>query len=146
MGNRAVITTELPSTETSIEESSQIGVYLHWNGGRDSVEGFLTYCELKGFRTPETDTYGMARLVQVIANYFDSGLSVGVGQCKYLDCDNYDNGVYFIKDWKIIGRLYLPGEEQAEYDLLEMVCSIDEKQPVAEQLGREAITLALSKT
>lgn len=30
MGNRAVITTE----------EKQIGVYLHWNGGRDSVQAF----------------------------------------------------------------------------------------------------------
>ena len=37
MGNRAVITTR----------SKDIGVYLHWNGGRDSVEAFLKYCELK---------------------------------------------------------------------------------------------------
>jgi hypothetical protein len=35
MGNRAVITTE----------QKRIGVYLHWNGGLDSVEGFLTYCK-----------------------------------------------------------------------------------------------------
>ncbi len=40
MGNRAVITTE----------DKQMGVYLHWNGGRDSVEAFLDYCDLQGFR------------------------------------------------------------------------------------------------
>ena len=31
MGNRAVITTE----------KKDLGIYLHWNGGRDSVEAFL---------------------------------------------------------------------------------------------------------
>ena len=35
MGNRAVITTP----------DKKIGVYLHWNGGRDSVEGFLQTCK-----------------------------------------------------------------------------------------------------
>ena len=55
MGNRAVIATR----------EKKIGVYLHWNGGRDSVEGFLTYCKLKGYRCPEKDNYGWARLCQV---------------------------------------------------------------------------------
>jgi hypothetical protein len=37
MGNRAVIT----------DNKQRIGIYLHWNGGRDSVEAFLKYCELR---------------------------------------------------------------------------------------------------
>ena len=48
MGNRAVITTP----------DRQIGIYLHWNGGRDTVEPLLKYCELKGYRAPSADTYG----------------------------------------------------------------------------------------
>lgn len=36
MGNRAVITTT----------DQRIGIYLHWNGGKDSVEAFLKYCKL----------------------------------------------------------------------------------------------------
>ena len=47
MGNRAIIT----STK------KDLAVYVHWNGGRDSVEAFLTYCKLRGFRAPETDDY-----------------------------------------------------------------------------------------
>ena len=39
MGNRAVITTR--------KDLKDIGVYLHWNGGRDSVEGFLAAFEQK---------------------------------------------------------------------------------------------------
>ena len=50
MGNRAVITTR--------KDLKDIGVYLHWNGGRDSVEGFITYCKIKGYRPPEYDNYG----------------------------------------------------------------------------------------
>ena len=42
MGNRAVITT---ANEWA---HGGIGVYLHWNGGLDSVEAFLKYCEMKG--------------------------------------------------------------------------------------------------
>lgn len=48
MGNRAVITTP----------ERKIGLYLHWNGGRDTVEPLLRYCELKGYRAPSSDSYG----------------------------------------------------------------------------------------
>lgn len=50
MGNRAVITT-VGATD------NDIGVYLHWKGGVESVEAFLTYCDMKGFRSPETDCF-----------------------------------------------------------------------------------------
>lgn len=131
MGNRAVVTTE------DNFKNNGIGVYLHWNGGRDSIEGFLKYCELRGFRAPDEDNYGWARLTQVIANFFGAdGLSVGVDTIDHLDCDNGDNGVYFIKGWEIVGRAYFDdGEEQDEYDLDEMLKVIDEHQPAAQQLG-----------
>ena len=48
MGNRAVITTK----------ERKIGLYLHWNGGRDTVEPLLKYCELQGYRSPSQDCYG----------------------------------------------------------------------------------------
>jgi hypothetical protein len=113
----------------------EIGAYLHWNGGRDSVEGFLTYCKRQGFRSPDKDNYGWARLCQVIANYFGNehgGLSVGIDLYDRLDTDNYDNGVYIIQGWEIIGREYKRGEEQAEYPLEEMVEAITEAQPKKE--------------
>ena len=141
MGNRAVITT---SMSTDVQNSSDIGVYLHWNGGRDSVEGFLKYCELKGYRSPDTDNYGWARLCQVIGNFFGGETSVGIDRCCCLDCDNYDNGVYIIKGWKIIGRQYFDGHEQDRYDLKEMICAIDERQPERERLGEVAIEKAFA--
>lgn len=67
MGDRAVITT---STSEDIQNSNDIGVYLHWNGDRNSVESFLTYCKIRKFRSPDKDCYGWARLCQVIGNYF----------------------------------------------------------------------------
>ena len=39
MGNRAIIK----------GENMTSAVYLHWNGGRDSVEAFLEYCKIRGF-------------------------------------------------------------------------------------------------
>lgn len=120
MGNRAVITTE----------KEEIGVYLHWNGGRDSVEAFLEYCKRKGHRSPETDCYGFARLCQVIGNFFGGTTSIGVDTCARLDCDNGDNGMYIIKDWKIVGHKYHSGKEQKEYELEDIIKVIDKKQPV----------------
>jgi hypothetical protein len=120
----------------------QVGVYLHWNGGRDSVEAFLKYCDIKGHRSPDSDNYGWARLAQVIGNFFGGTLSIGIDVCRKLDCDNYDNGVYLIKDWKIVGRQYKRGGEQTEYNLLEMLVEIDKKQPI--QLGKEFIEQKLN--
>lgn len=144
MGNRAVITA---SRSTFVKDSNDIGVYVHWNGGRDSIEAFLTYCKLKGFRSPETDCYGYARLVQVIANFFGGdGLSVGIDRCCNLDCENWDNGVYVIKDWEIVDRKYFEGSEQREYKLEEMLLDIDEAQPKAMQMGKKFITAPVVST
>ena len=136
MGNRAVITTDRKSL--NVAKSEEIGVYLHWNGGRDSVEAFLAYCKLKGYRCPEKDNYGWARLCQVIGNFFGGETSIGIDKCCNLDCDNWDNGVYIIEDWEIVGRQHFTGEEQNYYDLLGMMLEIDSRQP--EQVGEEAIT------
>jgi hypothetical protein len=133
MGNRAVIT----SKENF--ENNGIGIYLHYNGGYDSVEAFLKYCKLKGYRKPEQDNYGWARLCQVISNFFGGELSIGIDRCCNLDCDNYDNGTYIIKGWNIVDRKYFNGIEQNNYDLAEMLLEINEKQPQKEQLEREFI-------
>lgn len=125
MGNRAVLTTRAKGTSC----------YLHWNGGRDSVEAFLKYCELKGYRSPDTDCYGWARLVQVIGNFFGGTLSVGIDTYDRLDTDNWDNGVYIIEGWNIVGREYFDGEEQYNHDLDGMLKAIDEAMPEKERLG-----------
>jgi len=142
MGNRAVIT---DYENTDPESSDKTGIYLHWNGGRDSVEAFLTYCKMQGFRTPETDNYGWARFAQIVGNYFGGGTSLGIGATKFLDCNNYDNGVYLIKDWKIVDRKFHDYPEQSEYGLREMLLDIDSSQPVQYQLGVETIDEKLTE-
>lgn len=131
MGNRAVITTE------ENFRNNGVGVYVHWNGGRDSVEAFLKYCELKKFRSPKQDSYGWARLTQVIANFFGNGdgLSVGIDRLDHLD-NTPDNGFYLIDGWEIVNRIYpYEGyEEQHEYKLEKMLKFIDQSQPASEQL------------
>lgn len=135
MGNRAVITT----TSADASKSNEFGVYLHWNGGRDSVEAFLAYCKLKGYRSPDTDNYGWARLCQVAGNFFGGSTSIGFDLCRNLDCDNFDNGVYIIENWEIVGRQFHAGSEQSGYDMLEMLSAINESQPKAEQLEQSVI-------
>jgi len=107
MGNRAVIT-------TAPFNASNVGIYVHWNGGRDSIEGFLQACKALGYRSPGTDaSYGMAQLTRAIGTFFGEGLSLGIGPCSQLDCDNGDNGVFLIGgDWEIVGRMHHRGSEQ----------------------------------
>ena len=107
MGNRAVIT-------TATFHNDKIGIYVHWNGGRDSVEGFLQACKELGYRSPGSDPgYAMAQLVRAIGTFFGDGLSVGIGTCGNLDCQNGDNGVYLIGgNWEIVGRMHHSGREQ----------------------------------
>lgn len=137
MGNRAVITTK----ENFLNNG--IGIYLHWNGGRDSIEAFLAYCKIKGFRAPDGDNYGWAYLTTVIGNYFGNGLSLGVDTVDCLDCKNGDNGVYFIEDWEIVGRKYNVNGEQRNYDLAEMIKDINDAQPEKIRLSEEELESAL---
>lgn len=129
MGNRAVITTK------ENFENNGVGVYLHWNGGYDSVSAFLKYCEIKGYRSPDKDNYGWARLCQVIGNFFGGSTSVGIDVVNKLDCDNWDNGVYIIKGWEIIDRKYFNGYEQNNHEMNEMLLEIDKAMPEEEQVG-----------
>ena len=112
MGNRAVIAFE--------NKPDAVGIYLHWGGGRDSVERFLEAG--KGVCRLGDPPYAMARLVQLIGQFFGGNCSVGVDVISKLDCDNGDNGLYIVDSWsfKIIDRLYVPGSEQQEYDVAEM--------------------------
>lgn len=133
MGNRAFITSE----------KKDLGIYLHWNGGRDSVNAFLKYCELRHFRSPEVDGYGWARLAQVVANFFGrQGLSIGIEKYTSDEDMTYmadNNGVYVIKDWEIVDRVYPWSgfEEQDVYDLGEMLVEIDDAQPEDHRLGHD---------
>ena len=141
MGNREVITTV----------DRKIGLYVHWNGGRDTIQPLLKYCELKGFRPPSSDSYGWARLCQVLGNFFGGTLCVGIGPYTTdRRMDPGDNGIYVIDGWNIVERLttdydkdfnavgmisYPESREQSEYDFDEMLKVFDECMPEKERLG-----------
>jgi hypothetical protein len=99
MGNRAVITTE----------GSKVGIYLHWNGGEESVTAFLRAAKDLGVRSPSADqSYFYARMCQIIGNFFGGSLSVGIDSLDTLDCNNGDNGLYVIgPKFDIVERRYV---------------------------------------
>lgn len=101
MGNRAVIT-------ASTLKTKGLGIYVHWNGGLESVLAFIDEARERGFRDPSSDeSYGMARLCGLIHEFFGvkTETSLGLGTLDQLDCNNWDNGVYVIgKDWTIVKR------------------------------------------
>lgn len=105
MGNRCVIT-------TAPFDEKNIGIYLHWNGGQESVEAFLGAAKELGYRCPvEDSSYGLARLVGLISLYFGiiDSTSIGIGRCEELDCDG-DNGVWLVKaGWQLAGQ---PGKRK----------------------------------
>ena len=147
MGNRALIK----------GKGSNLGVYVHWNGGYDSVLAFTQYCKLKGYRSPETDDYGVARLCQVIGNYFGGSCSVGLWNMtnettmnpSLVDDYCLDNGVYEIENWEIVAHWnseLVTIECHEGYDLTEFLCDIDEAMPKKEQLGKEFLTAEVVKT
>lgn len=96
MGNRAVITCS--------KEKPAVGLYLHWNGGPESVLAFLHAAKAFDVRSPACDeAYFLARLAQIIGNFFGGTLSVGLGLVGRLD--DFDNGTYVVGgDFEILHR------------------------------------------
>lgn len=123
MGNRAIIK----------GKGEKIGLYLHWNGGKGSVTAFLKYCEFRGFRSLEEDSYGLARLAQIVGNFFGGGLSVGIIECGETEAKFIDNGIYIVEKWKEVAHIGTCHED--DYDVLEMIKDIDAAQPEKERLG-----------
>ena len=113
MGNRAVIEFQNEGISTGL------GIYLHWNGGRDSVESFLGVAKDYGL---DTSDYGIARIAQLIGNFFGGKLSIGLHHLTMLDCDNFDNGVYIVdENLDIVDRKHLRNQEQQNvYDIEDM--------------------------
>jgi len=105
MGNRAVIAFQ--SADLDKVRPDTVGIYLHWNGGPESVEAFLDAAKELGVRT---DDYGIARLCQIIGNWFGGTLSIGIGTCRTMDTDNGDNGTYVVDlenhGWKVARRIH----------------------------------------
>jgi hypothetical protein len=106
MGNRANVIFS-NEDETSISPA----IYLHWNGGAESIYAFIDELNRRKIRADQN--YECARFIQVVTDYMDqdslSGLSIGVvnGPKKItikellnLPNDLSDNGIYVIyREW-----------------------------------------------
>jgi len=120
MGNRAVITFTNHATSPCI--------YLHWNGGRASVEGFLKAAqqlELLPNKFNHESEF-LDKFAEMIAErFFDCKVGMTVCREKYgtADTDNWDNGVYVIdQKLEIIGRIYRRNSEETDFAKSESIC------------------------
>ena len=105
MGNRAVITFSTANNAPAIS--------LHWNGGRASVEGFLTAARQLGLRharSPQAQTAALDQLAEMLARfYFRCNVGMTVYRLHFAgsDRDNGDNGTYVLgQDLTILARLH----------------------------------------
>lgn len=136
MGNRAFIYPAKGKTK------KKLGVYLHWNGGPDSVIPLIKYCKIRGFRS-FSDGYGVARLATVMGNFFGGTLSLGI-EYAYPDCVDVNHTPYAITDdWEIANieeyRLN-DGDYPTDNEVLEMMKEINNAQPEKDRVPLEFLT------
>ena len=102
MGNRAVIT-------QSIDDNAP-AIYLHWSGGRESINGFLSAARAIGMNGKSANTIdAISALIAV--HFFNTAVNVSTvyrEEYAQTDRDNWDNGVYVIDgSLKITSRLFM---------------------------------------
>ena len=119
MGNRAIISCKNMKNEPAI--------YLHWNGGPESILAFLHAAKDLGIRSPGgDDSYFLARFAQIIGNWFGGELSVGI--CSLGDGEVGDNGHY------ILGNDFSIRERRGNrYGSDKNVCGLGELDPEAKR-------------
>lgn len=116
MGNRAFIGFE----------NNPINIYVHWNGGIESVKAFCDAAKERGFADPTCDAnYAIARLVGLIHEFFGVTDSSSLGVCTFSSAEEEkdaityaDNGKYIIgKNWQIIHHYQYSYDDQKHVDL-----------------------------
>lgn len=134
MGNRAIITGQGQST----------GIYLHWNGGEDSVKAFLRYAQLKGLPQLEQSETAILPLAVVVTNFFGNdgmtiALETGITNPRHVgETWDLDNGLYVVAGWQIVNH-YGYNPHQHAYAMGDMLAEIDQAQPSGDQLGAEVL-------
>lgn len=99
MGNRAYIVFDQTYEGQRPKGGDALpAVYLHWNGGPESIYTFLAYC--KAVCRQGDREYIPARFVQIVGNYFGGNLSLGLTATTRDDIPELasvgDNGVYVV--------------------------------------------------
>ena len=113
MGNRAVVSFSTNPTAPSL--------YLHWNGGRASIEGFLAGCLDAGYQATGDQKQDMDQIERCLRPFFARN-----GECMSIyrqpvgraDTDNGDNGWDFLDRARlaITGRLHKREAEEINGD------------------------------
>ncbi|MDQ3802501.1 MAG: hypothetical protein M3416_01400 [Acidobacteriota bacterium] len=101
MGNRATV------VFTDGKGNFSPAVYLHWNGGPESIYGFLEELARRDVRADQE--YECARFIQLVGEFFDQdeqcGLSLGVvngprsdavSDLNHIQTDHGNNGLYLV--------------------------------------------------
>lgn len=129
MGNRAVITFS--------KADSAPCIYLHWNGGRASVEAFLKAARELGLRRidGQNQTQVMDELATMIGRQFfghDIGMTVYRESYGQADKDNWDNGVYVLdREMHICGRQFCRHGEEVDAEKTQAIYQqIIERAPI----------------
>ena len=121
MGNRAVIAFK----------GNDLGIYLHWNGGEESVKAFVDTAKALGVRNPCRDSYGITRMVQIIGNFFGGTLSLGIGKADHLD--DSDNGTYTIdENWNFTRSVHETQPFNQEYYEKILASCMEKNKPLFE--------------
>ncbi len=103
MGNRCTIT-----FENDNQERHPVMLYLHWNGGLESVLAFVTYT-WERFDRGRSDLYTFhARFCQVLGNYFPDGLCLYGHPASEAERWDTDNGHWHFRigkdGFELLGR------------------------------------------
>lgn len=131
MGNRAVYV----SADTNCKNANEkIGIYVHWYGGEKYINKFLEEAKKAGVRNWAFDSsYFWARLCQIVTNFLTSEgeptLSVGIDIVSHLDCNNWDNGVYYINDDFTVEKQ--TNGEELEINYEKFISELDDNQKIA---------------
>jgi len=118
MGNRALIT-------TAPYKNTNPAIYVHWNGGQGSVQAFCNVARDLRVRDPLSNSeYALARLAQIIGNYFGGTLSLGITKAgQDWGCDN---GVYTIGEgWQLAQS---KGKLAAQLEPIDSLCQYESAQ------------------
>lgn len=111
MGNRAVIAFETGA--------SQPCIYLHWNGGRASIEAFLKFAQETGIgKLPlESAVEMLARSIGLWMEVEVNKSTVYIEPYSRADKNNHDNGVYLVdrERMEITGRAHVPQRDHGVY-------------------------------
>lgn len=139
MGNRAVVS--FKGTEFD-----KAAVYLHWNGGPESVLAFLDVLRARKWTRMD---YISARFVGVVVEFFDhegddQGYSVGIVDDPNKWADGCDNGHYIVEcnkddNWLVTQRCAGKTTKYLAGKLCTFAPMLDERQ--AQQYGSIMDTL-----